>query len=111
MYLIVIKSLFIFFGLLLAALLIFREKIVSKIGDNLKISGFVSSIAACMLAYVLIALLFLFAPIVFYTKLLMLFFAASPFIIGKFVTYEKVKTFTILQILLAIVSTICVYFI
>ena len=111
MYLIVIKSLFIFFGLLLAALLVFREKIVSKIGDNLKISVFISLIAAIMLAYVIVAVLFLFAPIGFYAKLLMLFFAASPFIVGKFVTYEKVKTFTILQILLAIVSTVCVYFI
>ena len=111
MYLIIIKSLFIFFGLLLASLLIFREKIISKIKDNLKVSAFVSSIAGCILAYVVIAVLFLFAPIAFWTKILMLFFAATPFIIGKFAIYEKVKFFTILQILLAIISIVCVYFI
>ena len=111
MHIIVIKSLFIFLAITFALLLIFREKIAKKIGDNLKISAFVSVIAGILLAYVITAASFLFVSENILGKIIMVFFALSPFIIGYFSTYEKVKIFTTLQIILAIMSAICVYFV
>lgn len=41
-------------------------------------------------------------------KLIMTLFAASPFIIGKFVTYKKLKYYSIIQILCVILSVVFV---
>ncbi len=41
-------------------------------------------------------------------KFIMVLFAASPFIIGKFVTYKKLKYYSIIQILCVILSIVFV---
>ena len=109
MYLKIMEILFIFAGILLVVLLSLREYISSKIKDNLKISAFVSFIAGVLLIYIVLAILLaIFGKGGMY-KVLMAFFGVSPFIIGRFANYEKLKVFSFIQILLAGISVICVY--
>lgn len=109
MYLKILEILFVIAGISLFMLLSLRGYISSKIKDNLKISAFVSFIAGVLLAYIVLAILLaIFGKGGIY-KVLMAFFAVSPFIIGRFANYEKVKIYSFIQILLAGISVICVY--
>ena len=109
MFLKILEILFIIIGIMLVILLSFREFISSKIKDNSKVSAFISFIAGVLLLYIILAILLaIFAPNGAY-KALMAFFGVSPFIIGYFANYEKIKIFSFIQILLAGISVICVY--
>ena len=109
MYLKILEILFIISGCLLVLLLSLRNFISSKIKDNLKVSAFISFIAGILLFYVILAILLAIFEKVGVYKVIMAFFGVSPFIIGKLVTYKRVKIFSIIQILLAAISVICVY--
>lgn len=109
MYLKILEILFIISGILLVIFLSLRTYISSKIKDNLKISSFVTFIATILLIYIILAILLAIFEKNGIYKAIMAFFAVSPFLIGKLVTYEKVKLFSIIQILLAAISVICVY--
>ena len=109
MYLKILEILFVISGILLVLLLSLREFISSKIKDNLKVSAFVSFIAGILLIYIVLAILLaIFGKGGIY-KFLMAFFGVSPFIIGRFASYEKIKIYSFIQILLAGISVICVY--
>ena len=109
MYINFFKIFFMIIGLILVILLSMRSFISSKIEDNLKVSVFVTVIAGFLLLYIILAIILTFILPENWYKIIMLFFAVSPFIIGKLASYEKIKIFSIIQILLAAISVICVY--
>ncbi len=99
-----LKLFFIIIGSLLAALLILEITYVYNLKDNMKKSSFVSFLTGLFLLYVISALsLMIIIPGVF-NKLLILGFGLSPFIIGRFVTYNNIKIYSIIQILCIIMS-------
>lgn len=109
MYIKIMEILFVISGILLVSFLSLREFISSKIKDNLKISAFISFIASLLLIYIILAILLaIFGKGGIY-KTLMAFFGVSPFIIGRLASYEKIKIYSFIQILLAGISVICVY--
>lgn len=67
-------------------------------------SRFISSIAGSFFLYVInaIALVILLPQPA--SKLVMAFFCITPFIIGVFATYERLKLYSIIQILCVIIS-------
>lgn len=109
MYIELFKTIFIIISIIFVLLLSLRNYISYKIKDNQKISAFISLIAGFLLLYVIFAIILsVLLPDIF-KKLLMIFFGFSPFLIGYFATYEKVRFFGFLQIILAVISIICVY--
>ncbi len=109
MHIKIFEILFIISGILLVILLSSREFIALKIKDNLKVSAFVSFIAGILLIYIILAILLAILGEGGFYKVLMAFFGVSPFIIGRLASYEKVKFYSFIQILLAGISVICVY--
>ena len=109
MYLKILEILFIIAGILLGVLLSLRTFISSKLKDNLKISSFISFIGGILLFYIILAVLLAIFESNGIYRAMMAFFAVSPFLIGKLATYEKIKIYSIIQIVLVIISVICVY--
>lgn len=100
----IFEVIFILVSLILAFLLIAREIGITKYMSPMRASDYVSSMAVFMLGYILISFVIaVFAQGIF-NKMIFLFFCASPFIIGKFVTYKRLKIFSVLQILCVIIS-------
>lgn len=109
MYLRIFEILFIISGILFVSLLILKNFISSKIKDNLKISSFISFIAGILLLYIILAIILVFLENKIIYKIIMAIFALSPFIIGKLATFEKIKIYSFIQIIIAVISIICVY--
>ena len=109
MYLEILKTLFIITGIFLVVLLSLRKYISAKINDNLKVSAFISVIAGFLLLYVILAVLLAIIVPNIILKIFMVFFAASPFIIGRLATYEKIKIYGFIQIFVAAAGVLCVY--
>ncbi len=88
----------------LAILFTFRKYITNKLQDGLKISAFISSIAAVLLLYIIFS--FIMAIIVpnIINKAFFFVFGISPFIIGKIAKYEKVNFYSIIQLICIIAS-------
>ena len=104
----------IIFGLIafgLTVLLVLRELGITKKLSPMRASEYVSVIAGFMIAYIITAIIIVFKIGDLTDKAIMLFFAISPFVIGKLVTYEKVKIYSIIQILCVILSLGYVFFI
>ena len=79
--------------------------------DFVKQSGFVALIGGTFIVYVLCGLgISVFLPGLI-KKIIMIIFAISPFIIGKLVSYEKLKFYSIIQILCVILSVVYVIFV
>lgn len=90
-FVLVVQLLTLFFGL-------------TKKMEPLKASAYVSSVAMMVFIYVINAvLLAIFLPSL-QSKLIMLLFAFSPFIIGKISNYPNLKYFNTLQILCVIMG-------
>ena len=102
MYLIILKLLFGIAGFLF--LILFSIRAFCKFKDAGKLSAFVSVIAMFLLLYVVFAVaLAVFVPSLIH-KILLIIFASAPFLIGKIVTYKKLKLYSIIQILCVILS-------
>lgn len=100
----IFELIFVFISLSLAFLLIAREIGITKHMSPMHASDYISSIAALLLGYIIISFIIaVFAQGIF-NKIIFLFFCASPFIVGKFVTYKRLKIFSVLQILCVIIS-------
>ena len=85
-------------------LMILREIGVTKRLTPMRASDYVSSMAMFLLAYIVFAFLIaIFIPS-WINKIIFSLFGISPFIIGKLVTYQKVKKYSIMQILCVILS-------
>ena len=107
MFLVINKMLFVLIGIIFALLLTVRTFCNFK--NNKILPVFVSFIAAALVLYVVSALLSVFLLPNISDKIIMLLFAASPFIIGKLVTYPKLKFYSIVQILSIIISIAYIY--
>ena len=104
MYLEVLEILFIAVAAILTLLLIIRECGLTKHLSPVKLSHYISLIAGFLFAYIILAVALSFFISGSINKLMMLIFAISPFIIGKLVTYQKVKFYSIIQIVCVIFS-------
>ena len=108
MHLKILETFFIIIASALTILLLLRFFGVTKKLSPMKASDFVSSIAGLLYTYVVFAFLVSIFVGGWVNKAVMLLFAASPFIIGKLVTYEKEKIYSIIQILCVILSLVYV---
>ena len=95
---------FVFLSAILFVLISFGKLFVFYKKDAIFVSDYTSSIALFMVLYVLSAL---FGAVIYsglITKFILLFFAISPFVLGFFAKYETEKYFTIMQLLVFILS-------
>lgn len=102
-----IKSLYLIFILIsfvLACMIVVQKLIMCKIKDNIKKSDFVAAIAVLFFLYVLFALLLVIFTPVLMSKFIMLVFALSPFIIGRLATFKSENFYSILQVLIILIS-------
>ena len=105
----IIKSTLALSAILFAALIILHKQFTKRVKDNIQVSNFVATIAFSLVIYIVCAIFAaLFIPSIKY-KILMIIFALSPFIIGKFATYEKIRLYSFAQITIMIVSAIIVW--
>ncbi len=102
MYLNLLKILFAISGILFVIL--FSIRAFGKFKDLGKLSPFVSSIAIFLLLYVFFEFILAIFVSGLINKLVIILFALSPFLIGKIVTYKKLKFYSIIQILCVILS-------
>ena len=93
-----LKVLFITASIALALLLSIYKLFICKHKQSAKISEFVSLMTGILLIYVIISIIYGIVINGFLNKILLLFLGLSPFIIGKFVTYENEKLYSWLQI-------------
>ncbi len=99
-----IKILFIVAAILLSILIIIHKQYTSKVKDNVKISNFVAVIGFSLVAYIICAIIIgIFYGGLIY-RILMFLFAICPFIIGKMATYQKVKLYSSIQIIVMLAS-------
>lgn len=111
MYLKILEILFGGLAFILLLLMLFREMGITKKLSPMRASDYVSSMAGFLFAYIVIAfMLAVFTPGGI-NKIVMALFGISPFIIGKLVTYKKVKRYSFIQILCVILSLVYVYII
>jgi hypothetical protein len=108
MYLKIAEYIFVFVAVLLSILFSLRVYLPDMFKNSNKFSPVMAFLGALVLLYVLNSLvLVLLLPNIIY-KFIMLLFAASPFIIGKLVRYEKLKFYSTIQILCVILSLVFV---
>lgn len=93
-----LKLIFILISSILVLLLSIYKLFLSKQKRTPGISVFVSAIGGVLLAYILcsFALAIFISGMIYKTVIILL--GLSPFIIGKFATYEKENIFSYLQI-------------
>ena len=97
---------YIFYAVSFLLVLIFSLRIIfdKNFKTNNKLSPIVASIGVLFILYIVFAIgIVIFMPNIF-EKIIMLLFGVSPFIIGKIVTYKKLKFYSIIQILCVILS-------
>lgn len=95
-------------GIFLALLFCGYKICIAKIAYNQKFSTYVSFMTGMLLLFVLSSIVLAFFIKGVVLKLLVLLLGVSPFVIGKFVTYHSEKYFCILQILLFLMSVLCI---
>lgn len=103
-----LEYIFISIGILLCTALILNKTHFCKLTNNIQKSNCVAAIGGLLTFYVIFAMIIAFFIPNVYDKLVMFIFAISPFIIGKFATYEKEPLFTIIQFFCVLISVIYV---
>lgn len=108
MCLIITKYFFVAISILLSALFLIRMFLPDLFKDSKINSPFMAFLGGLVIFYVLSGLaITVFMPAIIY-KIIMLLFTLSPFIIGKIVTYQKLRIYSIIQILCVILSIVFV---
>ena len=87
-------------------MLMCHKNFVKYIKDNIKISIYVTIMGFSLVFYVISALCTAFLIEGLLAKAVMLIFAISPFVIGRFATYEKKKIYSAAQIFFMLLSTL-----
>ena len=101
-----LKIIFIICAVVFFSLMCLYKLFISRQERTEKTAIFVSFMGASLLLYVISGFLFgIFAPTII-NKFVIVLFALSPFIIGKFATYEKENYYAFLQIFCILLSTI-----
>lgn len=102
-----LKYVFIIFALMLSFMISFYKIKLQNQKQNS--ANFLSVLTAVYFLYVLSAFILVFFVQGIISKFIILIFAFSPFIIGKFATFQKESVYSIIQILCAIISAGYVY--
>lgn len=106
-----LKVFFLICAIIFFSLMCLYKLFISKQKRTEKTAIFVSFMGASLLLYVISGVLFgIIAPTLI-NKLVILFLALSPFLIGKFATYEKENYYSFLQIFCIALSTIYTFII
>ena len=105
----IIKILFIISAIMFSFLIVIHKQYTLKVKDNVKISNFVAIIAFSLVAYIVGAFLIAILSGSIKYKILMILFAISPFVIGKFSTYRRIKIFSLIQIIVMLIGATVVY--
>ena len=101
--LMIFKYAYILVAAMLFTLIVFGKLFVFRKKDAIFVSDYTSSIAMGMVLFVVLSLIgMLLQPFVF------LIFALSPFAIGFVAKYETEKYFTLLQLLVFVISVVFV---
>lgn len=106
MYLMITKYIFIFASILLIILFSLRSFLPSLFKDSKKSSPFMAFLGGLFIAYILLGLILCILISMLKYKLIMFIFALSPCVIGKLVTYKKLKFYSIVQLLCVILSVV-----
>lgn len=105
MYLKFFEIAFIILSIVFVTEMILLDCGITKHMKPMRASDFVSSVAVTLILYVInaLVLVFLFSGI---SRIIMLGFAAMPFIVGKFAEYKYHKIFTTIQNLIVVCGII-----
>ncbi len=104
-----LKLLFSISGLLFILSIIIHKLYISKQKDIMKASHFVAGMAIFMGIYILSGIVLSFSVKGIINKLIILLFALSPFIIGRFATYKYVKIYSLIQIICILISIFYIF--
>ncbi|GEM_PF-1495737 len=111
MCLVILKICFALFGILLALNIALCEFGFTKKMSGMRASDFLSYVAVTMFGYILAALVLVFFVHGGINKVLIALFGISPFIIGKVVTYHKLRFYSIIQIAIITLSAVYIFII
>lgn len=107
----IVKGIFIITSIVLCSLLTIYKTYLSRQKRTSKTSVFVSFIAGFILFYSLFAIILAISVNKIPTKIGILLFGLSPFIIGKFATYKTETIFCWTQIMIVLSGLIFTLFI
>lgn len=105
-----LQYIFITFALILALMITFYKLYIQKVKKGGETASYVSVLTGAFTLYILSALILVFFINGGMNKAIITLFALSPFIIGKFATYEKEGFYSFIQTACAIISAGYVYF-
>lgn len=100
--------LYVFITMLFATMIVYGKLFVFKKRKPQYVSDYCATMAGILGVYVLLSLILAGLFTYTQTKIIMLGFAVSPFIIGLFAKYHTEKYFTLLQLALLITSALYV---
>ena len=101
-----LKVIFMISGFLFVFSIIIHKLYISKQKNIMIASHFIASMAVFMGLYTLSGIILALIIPNIINKLLILLFALSPFIIGKFATYNKEKIYSLIQIICVLISIV-----
>ena len=105
-----LKIVFLVSAILMTMMLLFYKLYLQKRKRTEKTAEYISVLVFVFVLYVMSAVLCaIFIPGIM-NKVLMMFFAISPFIIGKMATYEKETFYSYIQIFCLVVSIFYVWY-
>lgn len=96
-------------GFLFVLSVIIHKLYISKQKNIMIASHFIASMAIFMSLYILSGIILALIIPNIVNKLIILVFALSPFIIGKFATYNKEKIYSFIQIVCVLISIVFTY--
>ena len=100
----ILRNVFIIDAFFLAVSIIYGKLFLFKKKDAVIVANYCAFIAVFMGFYVLLSLLFVFLLPGILNKLIMTFFAVSPFILGLSADYRSEKYFALVQIVIIVLS-------
>ena len=107
---ILLNDLFVIFGSLFALSVLFGNLFIFRLKNEILISNYITAIRCFLFLYSLFAFLLMFRVPHPAFKILMLFFAASPYLtlLGKAANYYDQKIYSLMHIVFAVISVIFV---
>lgn len=106
-----LEYIFIIVGILLCIALVLNKIYFCKLKDNIIKSNFVVILAWLLGGYIIFAFVTGILLPDIQNKTVMLTFAISPFIIGKFATYQKEPLYTFIQFVCVLSSVVYIGYI
>ncbi len=104
-----LKIMFIIISLLAASTIVIGKLFIFGRQKPVIVGNYAASVGAILGLYSILAIAMMTQG-GYLDKLVMLIFALSPYLIGKIVTYRSIKLFTLMQIILLILSALFVIY-